>query len=46
LVSGLGVYVVGSLLSKPTDPLVLAEWDRRSRGESTAKLTLQQTPSV
>jgi SSS family solute:Na+ symporter len=46
LVSGLVVYVVGSLLSKPTDPLVLAEWDRRSRGESTAKLTLQQTPSA
>ena len=29
------VYVVGSLLSKPTDPEVLAEWDRRSRGEDT-----------
>jgi solute:Na+ symporter, SSS family len=36
LVSGLVVYVVGSLLSKPTDPEVLAEWDRRSRGEDTA----------
>ena len=36
LVSGLVVYVVGSLLSKPTAPEVLAEWDRRSRGEDTA----------
>jgi len=36
LVSGLVVFVGGSLLSKPTDPDVLAEWDRRSRGESTA----------
>ena len=36
LASGLVVYVVGSLLSKPTDPEVLAEWDRRSRGEDTA----------
>jgi len=36
LVSGLVVFVVGSLASKPTDPEVLAEWDRRSRGESTA----------
>ena len=35
LASGLVVYVVGSLLSKPTDPEVLAEWDRRSRGEDT-----------
>ena len=32
LVSGLVVYVIGSLVSKPTDPEVLAEWDRRSRG--------------
>jgi SSS family solute:Na+ symporter len=31
--SGLVVFVAGSLLSKPTDPEVLAEWDRRSRGE-------------
>jgi SSS family solute:Na+ symporter len=46
LVSGLVVYVVGSLLSKPTDPEVLAEWDRRSRGESTAKMTVSQTPSA
>jgi solute:Na+ symporter, SSS family len=46
LVSGLVVYAVGSLLSKPTDPEVLAEWDRRSRGESTAKITVQQTPSA
>jgi SSS family solute:Na+ symporter len=36
LVSGLVVYVAGSLLNKPTDPEVLAEWDRRSRGEDTA----------
>jgi solute:Na+ symporter, SSS family len=36
LASGLVVFVVGSLASKPTDPEVLAEWDRRSRGESTA----------
>jgi SSS family solute:Na+ symporter len=34
LVSGLVVYVAGSLLSKPTDPAVLAEWDRRSRGQA------------
>ena len=39
------VYVAGSLLSKPTDPEVLAEWERRSRGESTAKITVQQTSS-
>jgi SSS family solute:Na+ symporter len=32
LVSGLLVYIVGSLLSSPTPPDVLAEWDRRSRG--------------
>jgi SSS family solute:Na+ symporter len=32
LVSGLVVYVVASLASKPTDAEVLAEWDRRSRG--------------
>jgi len=35
LASGLVVYVVGSLASKPTDPQVLAEWDRRSRGRHT-----------
>jgi hypothetical protein len=34
------------LLSKPTDPEVLAEWDRRSRGEGTAKITVQQTLSA
>lgn len=34
LASGLVVYVIGSLLTKPTDAEVLAEWDRRSRGES------------
>jgi SSS family solute:Na+ symporter len=33
LVSGLVVFVVGSLVSTPTDPEVLAEWDRRSRGQ-------------
>jgi SSS family solute:Na+ symporter len=33
LASGLVVYLVGSLASKPTDPEVLAEWDRRSRGQ-------------
>ncbi len=46
LASGLVVYVFGSLTSKPTDPEVLAEWDRRSRGESTAKITAQQTSSA
>jgi hypothetical protein len=34
------VYVIGSLTSTPTDPEVLAEWD--SRGESTARMTMQQ----
>jgi solute:Na+ symporter, SSS family len=33
LASGLVVFVVGSLLSRPTAPEVLAEWDRRSRSE-------------
>jgi SSS family solute:Na+ symporter len=36
LASGLVVYIIGSLLSKPTASDVMAEWDRRSRGESTA----------
>ena len=36
LASGLLVYVIGSLLTKPTASDVMAEWDRRSRGESTA----------
>lgn len=36
LASGLVVYLVGSLLSKPTNPEVLAEWDRRSRGIDSA----------
>jgi solute:Na+ symporter, SSS family len=36
LASGLVVFVVGSLLSKPTAPEVMAEWDRRSRGEKAA----------
>lgn len=35
LASGLIVYVVASLATKPTAPEVLAEWDRRSRGETT-----------
>jgi solute:Na+ symporter, SSS family len=30
---GLLVYVAGSLLSRPTAPEILAEWDRRSAGE-------------
>ena len=34
LLSGLIVYVAASLASRPTDPAVLAEWDRRSRGEA------------
>jgi len=46
LVSGLVVFVGGSLLSKPTDPDVLAEWDRRSRGESPVPVPAQQTPSA
>ena len=36
LASGLVVYVVGSLASKPSDPDVLGGWDRRSRGESVS----------
>jgi SSS family solute:Na+ symporter len=36
LASGLVVFIVGSLLSKPTASEVMAEWDRRSRGERTA----------
>ena len=36
LASGLAVFVVGSLLSKPTANDVMAEWDRRSRGVTTA----------
>jgi SSS family solute:Na+ symporter len=35
LASGLVVFLVGSLLSKPTAPEVMANWDRRSRGERT-----------
>jgi hypothetical protein len=46
LASGLVVYVFGSLTSNPTDPEVLAEWDRRSCDESTAKITVQQTSSA
>jgi solute:Na+ symporter, SSS family len=38
------VFVVGSLVSKPTDPEILAEWDRRSRGtETTAVSTTAET---
>jgi SSS family solute:Na+ symporter len=33
LASGLIVFVVGSLATPPTDPEVLAEWDRRSRAQ-------------
>ena len=36
LASGLVVYIIGSLLTKPTASDVMAEWDRRSRGDSTA----------
>ena len=43
LASGLVVFVVGSLLSKPTAPEVMAEWDRRSRGEQTVA---QQVPDA
>ena len=32
LAAGLVVFVVGSLVSRPTAPDVLAEWDRRSSG--------------
>jgi SSS family solute:Na+ symporter len=41
LASGLVVYVVGSLASKPTDPEVLAEWDRRSRGQDAEAVAAQ-----
>jgi SSS family solute:Na+ symporter len=34
LAAGLVVYVAGSLATRPTGPEVLAEWDRRSRGEA------------
>lgn len=39
LASGLVVFVAGSLVTRPTDPGVLAEWDRRSRGEVTEAAT-------
>ncbi len=29
-------YLGASLATKPTDPEIMAEWDRRSRGEDTA----------
>jgi SSS family solute:Na+ symporter len=35
LASGLLVFVIGSLVTKPTASDVMAEWDRRSRGERT-----------
>jgi solute:Na+ symporter, SSS family len=41
LASGLVVYVVGSLASKLTDPEVLAEWDRRSRGQDAEAVAAQ-----
>ena len=43
LASGLVVFVVGSLLSKPTAPAVMAEWDRRSRGEQTVAQVMDAT---
>ncbi len=33
LASGLIIYLLASLASTPTPPEILAEWDRRSRGE-------------
>ena len=39
LAAGLLVYVVGSLATRPTAPEVLAEWDRRSRGEAPTPAT-------
>ncbi|HKP44926.1 hypothetical protein [Mycobacterium sp.] len=30
------IYVVGSLTIELTDPEVLAEWDRRSRGQDVS----------
>ena len=39
LAAGLLVYLVGSLATRPTAPEVLAEWDRRSRGEAPAPAT-------
>lgn len=35
LAAGLVAYVVASLGSRPTDPAVLAEWDRRVSGENS-----------
>ena len=32
-------YVVVSLLSKPTDPQVMAAWEQRAAGESREALT-------
>jgi hypothetical protein len=43
LVSGLVVFVVGSLATKPTDPEVLAEWDRRSSGRETETVPAELT---
>lgn len=42
LISSIVVYVAGSLLTKPTDPAIMAEWDARNRGETT--LTQQESP--
>jgi SSS family solute:Na+ symporter len=36
LASGLVVFLAGSLATRPTDPEILAEWDRRSRGSGGA----------
>ena len=41
LAAGLVVFVVGSLVSRPTAPEVLAEWDRRSSGAGTPGSTAQ-----
>jgi hypothetical protein len=43
LASGLVVFVVGSLATKPTDPEVLAEWDRRSSGRETETVPAELT---
>ena len=43
LATGLVAFVVGSFVSRPTAPGVLAEWDRRSAGERS---TQAQAPSA
>jgi solute:Na+ symporter, SSS family len=42
LAAGLVVFVVGSLVTRPTAPEVLAEWDRRSSGAGAPS---SQTPT-